>query len=158
MSPVDIADARRLVVESKTATLSTLAPRVDGTELYPFGSLVAVATNGRGLPLLLLSSLAEHTKNLKASPRASLLYADASEGNPLANARVTLLGDVRAVPDDDATSARDAYLTKQPEARTWAGFSDFALYVMDLVEVRMVAGFGKMGWIAVDEYLALAPL
>lgn len=153
MSPDDIEAARRLVASAKTATLSTLAPRGGEGPPYPFGSLVAVATDPRGAPLLLLSALAEHTKNLLACPRASLLFAESGAADPLARSRVTLLGDVASVPEAELVTARQRYLAAHPEAGTWASFNDFAFYAMTLAEVRLVAGFGRMGWIAPDEYL-----
>jgi putative heme iron utilization protein len=154
MRPDDVANARRLVASAKTATLSTLSSRDDGSPPYPFGSLVALATDDRGVPLLLLSSLAEHTKNLASCPRASLLVAETISDDPLAHARVTLLGEVIRARDVELPSVRDAYLAHHPEARAWAGFSDFAFYTMSITEIRWVAGFGKMGWVAITDYFA----
>ncbi len=147
MNATDLEVARRLVTSCKMATLSTLAAREDSGPPYPFGSLVAVATDQRGAPLLLLSALAEHTKNLVACPRASLLYVDARAPEPLAGARVTLLGDIRRVRETEVESARTLYLARHPEAGPWSTFNDFAYYAMTVTEVRLVAGFGKMGWI-----------
>ena len=155
MKPADAQLARDLVARTKTATLSTLSSRQDGS-VYPFGSLVAAAVDARGFPLLLLSSLAEHTKNLVASPHASLLFADhapASEEDPLAGARVTLIGDVSRVDDDELPTVRAAYLERHPGAATYAGFKDFAFYRLQVAEIRMVAGFGRMGWIDVAAYV-----
>jgi len=152
MKPADARLARDLVTRTKAATLSTLSMREDGS-VYPFGSLVAVATDTRGFPLLLLSSLAEHTKNLVTNPRASLLFADHASDDPLANARVTLLGEVKRVPDLELPPVRVTYLESHPEAATYAGFKDFAFYCLDVSEIRMVAGFGRMGWIDPAEYV-----
>ena len=153
MNTADARLARDLVTRTKTATLSTLSRRDDGT-VYPFGSLVAAAADARGFPLLLLSSLAEHTKNLASSPHASLLFADHTADDPLANARVTLLGEMNRVSDDELATVRDAYLARHPEAATYAGFEDFAFYRLEVTEIRMVAGFGRMGWIDVADYTA----
>ncbi len=152
MNPNDAELARDLVAGTKTATLSTLATREDGTT-YPFGSLVAAATDPRGQPLLLLSSLAEHTKNLLATPHASLLFADHAAKDPLASARVTLLGEVKRVEHAELPVVREAYLARHPEAATYVDFKDFAFYRLDIREIRMVAGFGRMGWIEVADYL-----
>jgi len=151
MKPADAQRARDLVTRTKTATLSTLATREDGA-VYPFGSLVATSPDEHGRPILLLSALAEHTKNLAVHPRASLLFADPSSEDPLANARVTLLGEVKRVPDDERVAARDAYLARHPEAATYEGFKDFAFYRLEVAEIRMVAGFGRMGWIDAADY------
>jgi heme oxygenase (biliverdin-IX-beta and delta-forming) len=142
--------ARRLVRDARTATLATLATRPSG---YPFGSLVAAACDDTGRPVLLLSSLAEHTKNLESSPRASLLYADHAAADPLATARVTVLGECLRVPDAEIEACRALYLARHPEAAAWASFRDFAFYRLEPEDVRLVAGFGKMSWISRDDYL-----
>jgi heme iron utilization protein len=149
--PADLA--RDLVRRSKTATLATLARRDGDPSPYPFGSLVAAAVDARGVPLLLLSSLAEHTKNLSDCPHASLLYAEHVAVDPLAGPRVTLVGNVIRIGNDQRDSARAAYLAHHPSASTWVDFPDFAFHRLDIVEIRMVAGFGKMGWIDVGDYL-----
>lgn len=151
-SSSDARLARDLVTRTKAAMLSTLSTREHGS-VYPFGSLVAVATDARGYPLLLLSTLAEHTKNLLTSPRASLLFADPASEDPLANARVTLLGEMKRVPDDELVFVRGTYLAAHPAATTYVGFKDFAFFQLEVSEVRMVAGFGRMGWIDVGDYV-----
>jgi putative heme iron utilization protein len=151
MKPEDASLARKLVDDAKTATLSTLT-RDDPAAQYPFASLVATVADEHGRPVLLLSKLAEHTKNLTACPRASLLYADHLAPDPLASPRVTLLGRVHRVPDDEITPARDRYLAQHPSASTWATFADFAFYRLEIEDIRLVVGFGKMGWIDPGEY------
>lgn len=153
MSPNEVQAARRLVASAKTAMLSTLATRPDGT--YPFGSLVAAAVDDHGAPLLLLSALAEHTKNLVATPRASLLFVEEGAEDPLASARVTLLGDVARVGEDTLGAVRTRYLARHPEAGAWSTFADFGFYRMTVGEIRYVAGFGKMGWIDPAQFTAV---
>jgi putative heme iron utilization protein len=152
----DARTARELVANARTATLATIALRPPG---YPYASLVAVAADGAGRPLLLLSSLAEHTKNLAACAKVSLLVTElgASEGDPLAGARVTLLGTIARVPDAEIAGARAAMLAAHPEAAQYASFSDFALYRIEPEELRIVQGFGRMSWIPAAEYAAAAP-
>ncbi|MDF2696498.1 MAG: hugZ, partial [Labilithrix sp.] len=116
--------ARELVARSKTATLATLLAHDESSPPYPFGSLVTTATDERGRPLLLLSSLAEHTKNLRACPRASLLYADHSADDPLAGPRVTLVGNVVPVTEHERPAVRAIYLARHPSAATWVDFAD----------------------------------
>lgn len=143
-SSTDSELARDLVDGARKAVLSTLALRPAG---YPFGSLVAIATDERGRPLLLLSQLAEHTKNLQACANASLLVADEAAADPLASPRVTLLGACTLVPAGEVEAVRTRYLAHHPEAETWAAFRDFAFYRLEPVDVRLVAGFGRMSWI-----------
>lgn len=151
MKPEDRALARKLVDEARTAVLSTFTRSAPDAQ-YPFGSLVATATDEHGRPLLLLSALAEHTKNLAACPRASLLYADHTTPDPLASPRVTLLGRFARVTDDDVATVRERYLARHPSASEWASFADFAFYRLTIEDIRLVVGFGRMGWIAPSEY------
>jgi heme iron utilization protein len=135
--------ARRLVSEGKTATLATLAMRPAG---HPFGTLVVAVPDAQGRPILLLSGLAEHTKNLEASPLASLLFADYAADDPLSSPRVTLLGTCRRVGSLEIEDARAIYLARYPQAQLWASFA------VEPGEIRLVEGFGKMDWIDVDAY------
>jgi putative heme iron utilization protein len=115
---------------------------------YPFASMVTYAVDRRGCPLFLLSSLAVHTSNLQANPKASLLvFAEGAESDPLNSARANFFGEAALVPEDQIGEARGLYLAKQPEAEQWIDFGDFALYRMELVEAYYVGGFGVMGWV-----------
>lgn len=142
-------EARALIRGRAIATLSTsLAP--DG---WPYGSLVLVATAMDGAPLLLLSALAEHTRNLAADDRVSLLFeATAGLENPLTGPRVTLLG--RAVQSTDPLE-RQRFLRRHPEAELYAGFKDFSLYRIEPERAHLVAGFGRITWIDRRELLTI---
>ncbi|HVQ16544.1 MAG TPA: DUF2470 domain-containing protein, partial [Vicinamibacterales bacterium] len=94
-----------------------------------------------GAPLLLLSRLAIHTRNILADARVSLMLDERKEGDPLQGARVMLMG-TAAVTDDP--QARQRYLTRQPEAEMFAGFADFAFYRIALKGAHLVAGFGRI--------------
>lgn len=133
------------------ATLSTLAERPPGT---PYGSLVAFALD-EDVPVLLLSGLAEHTRNLKRDPRASLLVAEDFGNEALAAGRVTLLGVCR--PLDDDRSARAAFLAAHPSAARYVDFDDFSFFALQVESVRYVGGFGRMSWIERDAWAAAEP-
>jgi hypothetical protein len=142
--------ARLLVRHGSEAALATM---LAGGAGVPYASLVTVASDTDGSPLLLLSDLAEHTKNLKADPRVSLLFAappPAGE-DPLARARVTLLG--RAEPTSNPLH-RERFLARHPEAAFYAGFKDFRFYRVAVERAHMVAGFGRIHWIEADDFLA----
>lgn len=147
------AAVRALCRAARTATLATVAREPAG---FPFASLVSVADDGAGRPLLLLSRLAEHTQNLLAADEASvLLVEEAPAGtDPLALARATLIGRCRKVPDADVEAARARYLAAHPEAESYFGFGDFALYRLEPEALRFVGGFGRMSWVDVGEYAA----
>lgn len=141
---------RTLIAHAASATLSTIAREPAG---YPFGSLVAVAFDDEGAPLLLLSRLAEHTQNLAAREEASILVVEPAEGaDPLATGRLSILGRCRPMVGDRADAARARFLAKHPEAEPYAGFSDFAMYRLEPSAIRYVGGFGRMSWVDIDRY------
>jgi putative heme iron utilization protein len=131
------AAAKKLLRESLSGALATLTPGSGD----PYCSLVNVATAHDGAPLLLLSALALHTRNIAADPRASLMLDERKDGDPLQGARVTLMGRI-VVSSDPAARAR--YLARHPEAGQFAGFKDFALYRMEISQAHLVAGFGRI--------------
>ncbi len=129
--------AKKLLREGRSAALATLiAPAGD-----PYCSLVNIATAADGAPLLLISKLAVHTKNILADPRVSLMIDERKPGDPLEGARVMLVG-TAAITDDPQARAR--YLARQPEAEMFAGFTDFAIYRIALKGAHLVAGFGRI--------------
>jgi putative heme iron utilization protein len=107
----------------------------------PYCSLVNVATAADGAPLFLLSTLAIHTGNLLADPRASLMLDERKAGDPLEGARIMLMGTIAPASDP---AARRRYLARHPEAEQFAGFKDFAFYRMELSRIHLVAGFGRI--------------
>lgn len=142
--------ARALLASERVAVLSTLSASRRG---HPFASLVPFATTRRGEPLVLLSGLAEHTRNLAADPRACLLVHDAAAAakDPRTAARAAVLGRVQAVPDAEAEDAKARYLARQPGARGLFSLGDFALYVLAVDEVQIVGGFAAAGWVSGDD-------
>lgn len=133
------AAARRLI---RRRPLGALGTPLDGR---PYVSLVATACDLDASPLLLLSDLAQHTKNLLADPRVSLLFEDTVEHtDPLAGPRLTLLG--RAERCDDARAAA-RFAARHPTSAAYAGFADFHLYRVIVERGHLVAGFGRIAWI-----------
>ena len=147
--PTFAEQARTLVHLERTGTLGTLSRRHPG---HPFVSIMPYATDGQGRPLLLISALAMHTQNLEADRRASLLIAQAGSEDPLALARVTLMGRAVRLEAAERAVARDAYLARHPNAVHWVDFEDFAFWRLDLADVYFVGGFGAMGWVGADDY------
>jgi putative heme iron utilization protein len=129
--------AKKLLREGRSGALATL---VAGSG-DPYCSLVNVATAVDGAPLLLLSKLALHTKNLLADARVSLMLDERKEGDPLEGARVMLMG--TCAKDSDRLSG-PAYLRRHPEAEMFANFADFGFYRMDIARAHLVAGFGRI--------------
>jgi putative heme iron utilization protein len=131
------ASAKKLMRESRSGALGTLMAGSGD----PYCSLVNVATAANGAPLLLISQLAVHTKNILADPRVSLMLDERKEGDPLQGARVMLMG---TASKTDSADARRRYLAQQPEAEMFAGFGDFAFYEIKLKGAHLVAGFGRI--------------
>ena len=129
--------AKRLMREARSGALATLMADSGG----PYCSLVNVATAADGSPLLLISQLAVHTKNILADARVSLMLDERKPGDPLQGARVMLLG---AAAKTGSADARRRYLAQQPEAEMFAGFADFAFYEVKLKGAHLVAGFGRI--------------
>src|SRR2546427_7545922 len=129
--------AKKLLREGRSGALATLMAGSSD----PYCSLVNVATAADGAPLLLISKLALHTKNVLADPRVSLMIDERKEGDPLQGARVMLMGAAAASGDPQA---RRRYLARQPEAEMFAGFADFAFYRVALERAHLVAGFGRI--------------
>ncbi len=147
--------ARTLVHLGRTGTLASLSRKHPG---WPFGSLMPYAADDQGQPLFLISSMAMQTHNLGADDRASLLIAHAeAAADPLAGSRVTLMGRVLPLAKEQADPARGLYLARQPNARSWVDFEDFAFYRMQLADVYLVAGFGVMGWVSAQDYSEAQP-
>ena len=145
VDPAPAASARRLL---RAADRGALASRLadPGGGGWPYASLVLVATDQEAAPLLLLSDLAEHSKNIAADPRVALLIdGTAGLSDPLTGPRVTLLGEARKSPDQDG---RARFLARHPAASDYAGFTDFNLYRVETARAHLVAGFGRIHWIA----------
>ncbi|HEY1795735.1 MAG TPA: DUF2470 domain-containing protein [Stellaceae bacterium] len=136
--------ARHLIRGRGQAALATTLDRAEARG-HPYASLVATACDLAGNPLMLLSDLAQHTANIKADSRVSLLFEDTAAGaDPLAGPRLSLLGDAEAV-DDEAARAR--FVARHPTAARYAGFADFRLYRVTARSGHLVAGFGRIEWL-----------
>src|SRR5712692_5625616 len=142
--------ARTLVYLARIGSLSTLSRKQAG---FPFGSVMPYGLDDRGHPIFLISTMAMHTQNLQADPRASLLVTqpDAS-GDPLGASRVTVMGNVLSMPESEVPEARKLYLDRYANSKYWVDFEDFYFYRMDVVDVYYVGGFGVMGWVSASEY------
>ena len=128
---------RRLLRRAESACLATLMP-----EGAPYASLVNVASDQAGRPLILISRLAWHTRNLGQEPRASLLIADPDpEGDRLEAPRATLIGRFETVAEENVSRR---YLALHPGAGEYAGFADFNYWRLTPETVHLVAGFGRI--------------
>lgn len=155
-APTHAERARTLAAGVRAGTLATIAREPEG---FPYASLVSVALDASGRPLLLLSRLAEHTQNLDHRDDASILLTEpqGSHSQALALGRVTLLGRCRVVPEAERAEVRATFLATQPDASYYVDFSDFAFYRLEPLALRYVGGFGRMSWVTAADYMAAEP-
>ncbi len=140
--------ARRLIRGADRAALSTRLAAADG---HPYGSLVLMSCGQDAAPLLLLSALAEHSRNLEADERLSLLMdGTAGHEDPLTGPRLTVLG--RAKRTDDP-AARARFLARHPAAERYADFADFAVWRMAPERAHLIAGFGRIEWLPATDFM-----
>lgn len=132
-----VVESRRLLQQSRYGALAT-KDRATG---HPYASLVALAPDADGAPLMLISTLALHTMNLMGDPACSLLLADIGEGDPSAHPRLSLMGQARKM---DAGSVRERYLLAQPDSALYADFADFSFWRVEPLGGHLVAGFGRI--------------
>jgi putative heme iron utilization protein len=112
---------------------------------WPYASLVTVACDWGGSPIVLLSGLSDHTRNLEADGRASLLFEEASRRtNPQTGPRVTVMGRLTRT-EDERHAGR--FLARHPQARRYAGFGDFHFYTMAVERAHYVGGFARAVWL-----------
>ena len=143
---------RTLAAIGRVGSLSTQSRKLPG---FPFGSMMPFAVDHLGRPIFFISTMAMHTQNLQQDGRASLLITQPDvSGDPLASARLTLVGTAAVAPADEV---RDLYLSRYENARYWQEYTDFAYYRLAVEGVYFIGGFGVMGWVAAEEYAAAAP-
>jgi len=147
--------ARTLVYLGRVGSLSTLSRKQAG---FPFGSVMPYGLDDHGRPLFLISTMAMHTQNLQADPRASLLVTQQdTDGEPLGASRVTLVGNVLPILNTELAEAGKIYVDRHATSKYWVDFEDFSFYRMNVVDVYHVGGFGVMGWVSESEYASSQP-
>jgi putative heme iron utilization protein len=150
--PSAAEEARTIAASTNVATLASLTANGD-----PWASFVAYGLLD-GAPVLCVSHLAEHGRNLAADPRASLsVVAPGGHADPLASPRITLAGVVEHPAGDELESARAAHLAAVPAAKYYIDYSDFALWVLRVQRVRWVGGYGRMDSATAAQYAGAEP-
>jgi putative heme iron utilization protein len=146
-------EARTLVSSMSVGYLATV-----GEDGHPWCSLVVYGPTAAGDPVLLVSTMAEHGRNLLHDARASLAINDPSlPGDPLDRPRITLAGRAVQPAGERAEAALDAHCAAVPGAMLYAGWDDFTLWVLEVDRIRWVGGFASMATVSHDEYRAAEP-
>ena len=135
------AIAKTLLRTTRAGALGT----IDRHSGHPFASLVNVATDVDGSPLILVSRLSTHTANLEIDGRASLLLASTGKGDPLAHPRLTLLGSFAQIARDDPElpRIRRRFLARHPKSELYASFGDFSFWRLKTVSAHLNGGFAR---------------
>jgi len=141
--------ARSLLRRSRQGALATLMAGSGD----PYCSLVNVASHADGSPILLISRLAVHTKNILGDGRVSLMLDERAEGDPLEGARIMLSGRAEQAEGADLETARRRYLSVHPSAEAFVNFMDFSFFLMRPSGTHLVAGFGRIVDLKPDRFL-----
>ena len=140
-------EARRMLRAHRYGALGTLSKKFDG---YPFGSITPYLVDHDGSVLILISTLAEHTKNIGHNPRVSLITHDQRDPHIQTQGRVTVVGNAQLEPDREQAGLR--YLRYFPEAQTYFAMHDFSFYRIRPIAIRHIGGFGKIHWVNMENY------
>jgi heme iron utilization protein len=141
--------ARSLLRHSRQGALATLMAG-NGA---PYCSLVNVASYPDGSPILLISRLAVHTRNILADSRVSLMLDERAEGDPLEGSRIMLLGRAEEASGADVAISRRRYLNAHPSAEAFVDFQDFSFFRIRPSGTHLVAGFGRILDLTPDQFL-----
>jgi putative heme iron utilization protein len=142
-------EARQFLRRTHSGVLSTISVRLEG---YPFGSVAPFVLDQSGMPLILISTIAEHTKNIRGDARVSLIAFDPASPDMQAGARLTLAGEAEPVTKDELLRAR--YLRYFPQAAQYFDMHDFLFHRIAVRQARYIGGFGNIHWIPGDELQA----
>lgn len=150
MPTLAIQEIKILLCEKGHGVLSTHSAAVPG---YPFGSLVAYCLDVEGMPIIQLSAIAEHTKNIIQNQKVSLTVLDIKEGDIQNSRRLTVLADAVKVEARDH-DVKERYYSRFSDARSYGEMLDFSFYRLKPVKFRYVGGFGKALTIEPAEYFS----
>jgi hypothetical protein len=135
----------RFIRQHQYGILSTHSQRYYG---FPFGSVVPYLISPSGRVAIFISDLAEHTKNILADSKVALTISEADH-NPIAQARMTLLANAEISQQQE--QLRALYQQQFQDADTILGLGGFQFFELELVAVRLIAGFGEIGWLAPEQ-------
>jgi len=142
-----VQEARRMLRAHRYGALCTLSKKFAG---YPFGSVTPYLVDQDGSLIILISSLAEHSKNIRCDPRVSLITHDQRDPHIQSQGRVTVVGNAQPEPNREQTGQR--YLRYFPDAQTYLNLQDFSFHRIRPIAVRHIGGFGKIHWVDMEDY------
>lgn len=146
--------ARTLLLEENFGVLSTVSMDLPG---YPFGSVTPYCTDRMSRPIIYISHIAQHTRNIVADSRVSLTVVERTDSDDVqAQGRVTCVGDARQVAQGD-DDVRERYFRYFPSARQYERTHGFEFFRVELVRVRFIGGFGQIFWVEPAAFMTANP-
>lgn len=152
MTKESIAGARTLLNSKDYGILSTISQKFEG---FPFGSVVPYSLDDEGKPVILISTIAEHTKNIKSDDRCSITIT-AESNDVQANGRLCIVGNMKPL-SDDKTEVEERYYRYFPNSKSYHQSHDFSFYYLEPVSVRYIGGFGAIHWLEPSDFLVRNP-
>ncbi len=150
-------DARKNLLASFNGSLATIMRDAHGLAEYPLGSVVPFCLNKMGQPILLISDLAQHTKNIHANSKASLMIHDTSVNNIQTGWRLTLVGNVKPIDPQEYEATAELYSRFYPDSNEYHTVHDFAFYAFIVEKYRFINGFGMIHWVNKSEVITPSP-
>lgn len=147
MSKEAIDNATALIQSKKDGVLSTLSVKLEG---FPFGSVVPYCLDNDGWPVIFISTIAEHTKNIEADNRCSLTIIMDGE-NVQANGRICIIGRMEKLLFEEK-EIMERYYLQFPDSRSYDATHDFSFYRLLPISIRYIGGFGQIHWFKPEEF------
>lgn len=142
--------AKLLVRQSDVGVISTISQSIEG---YPFGSVTPFISDSEGKLYFYISDIAQHSKNLTADSKMSMTVFNRGEsGDQNENARVTVVGDCKMVPEENQDEIKTRYILRFPDAKSYENAHGFNMWQVDVKRVRYIGGFGKIFWIKKEDW------
>ncbi len=139
-----LEEVKKLWRQVDSGILSTTSVAVAG---YPFGSVVPYVTTAEGVPVIYISDIAQHTKNLRADPRMCLTVVEPGENDKQAGSRISLQGDGVVLTGEGRDAVSELYFARFPMSRRFANTHGFSFWALQPKRIRFIGGFGKIHWI-----------
>ncbi len=146
--------ARKLLRSMDCGVLSTMSVAMPG---FPFGSVTPYVTTHDGHVVVLVSDIAQHTKNMQADDKVCMTVMDNADGNKQEQGRATIIGRARPVPGDKEEEVSSRYFAFFPEARHYSQAHDFTYFWVEPKKIRYIGGFGKIFWIEKEDWVVPKP-
>ncbi len=149
-----IIEARTLLRAEEKAVLSTHSVSKAG---YPFGSVTTYMTDYQGHPIIYISHLAQHTRNIKKDPKVSLIVSQDHAHDINAGARLTLLGEAHLIDSAERDAMAEKFYRRFPASQAYQQTHDFEFYRIQVEHIRYIGGFGQIHWLKASDFLLPEP-